>query len=251
MVEFSDWQPAPNIRDDVALYELENEAFDPEGLVLDAMRVAAPWTRRRLIDLGCGTGYWLPGYAAEAAHVVGVEPDPMLRRLAEERMAGSARVTIEAGSAEHLPFADASVDVVHARFAYFFGPGAERGLAEVLRVLAPGGSLVAVDNDHLHGEFAELLARAATKYTMRDQGIVAAWWRDHGATHIDVLSEWAFCSREDLEAILSNEFRDGSAEPWLKDHPDRTSLSYGYTIYVVSSSTAVAPDTDPLLDGLA
>ncbi|MFY9782552.1 MAG: class I SAM-dependent methyltransferase [Acidimicrobiales bacterium] len=237
MVEFSDWQPAPNIRDNVALYELENEAFDPEGLVLDAMRAVAPWRGRRLIDLGCGTGYWLSLYAAEAAHVVGVEPDPMLRRVAEKRMAGTAGVTIAAGSAEHLPFPDASVDVVHARFAYFFGPGAERGLAEVLRVLASGGSLVVVDNDHLHGEFAELLAGAATKYTTRNQGTVSTWWRDHGARSVDVLSEWVFSSREDLEAVLSNEFRDGSAEPWLKDHPDRTSLSYGYTIYVVTSSS--------------
>jgi ubiquinone/menaquinone biosynthesis C-methylase UbiE len=234
MVEFSDWQPAPNIRENTALYELENEALDPGGLVLDAMRTAAPWRGRRLVDLGCGTGYWLPLYATEASYVVGVEPDPTLRRIAEERIVGTKGVTVVAGSAEHLPFPDASVDVVHARFAYFFGPGAERGLAEVLRVLAPGGSLVVVDNDHLHGEFAELLASAATNFTARDQGTIAAWWIDHGAKNIDVLSRWAFRSREDLEAVLSNEFRAGSAEAWLNDHPERTSLTYGYSLYVVT-----------------
>lgn len=73
--------------------------------------------------------------------MVGVEPDPTLLPLARSRPGGA---TVHAGSAEHVPFPDASVDVVHAR-AYFFPPGCDAGLAEVLRVLRPGGALVVVD----------------------------------------------------------------------------------------------------------
>src|SRR5690242_12150303 len=97
---FPDFAPAPNQGGDPALYELENLAMDPDGLVLAAMRKLAPWAGKILVDLGCGSGYWLPGYAGEAATVIGVEPDPKLRELAAAR---DRRARVLAGSAEHMP----------------------------------------------------------------------------------------------------------------------------------------------------
>ncbi|MDQ2810817.1 MAG: class I SAM-dependent methyltransferase [Actinomycetota bacterium] len=133
---FPDFRSAPNQGGRPDLYELENQAMDPGGLVLAAMRELAPWDGRILVDLGCGSGYWLPGYAAEASAVIGIDPDPVLIPLARAR---DRRATVLPGSAEHLPLDDASVDVVHARFAYFWPPRCAAGLAEVLRVLRPGG----------------------------------------------------------------------------------------------------------------
>lgn len=210
---------------DPALYDVENAAFDRRGLVLDAMRALAPWVGRCLVDLGCGSGYWLPGYADEAVEVIGVEPDETLLPLARAR---DPRVRVLHGSAEHLPLPDGSVDVIHARFAYFFGEGAEAGLAEVRRVLAPGGSLVVVDNDPDVGEFAELLRAAGLAYD------AASWWRERGAVQRAVLSDWTFDTRADLEAVLRLEFPDGVAEDWLVAHPERTSLTYGYILYAVT-----------------
>src|SRR5258708_40215371 len=142
VASFPDFRFAPNIgahRDD---YELENRAIDQAGHVLTAMRAIAPWAGKTLVDLGCGTGYWLPGYAAEAASVVGIEPDPSLRAAAG-RAAGRPPVAQGiAGSAEHVPLPAESADVVHARFAYFFPPGTDAGLTEGRRILRPGGHLV-------------------------------------------------------------------------------------------------------------
>lgn len=53
---------------------MENQALDPDGLVIAEMRRLAPWAGRHLLDLGCGTGFWLPGHATEAVLVTGVEP---------------------------------------------------------------------------------------------------------------------------------------------------------------------------------
>lgn len=42
------------------LYELENAAIDHEGSLWSALTAAAPWTGKTILDLGCGSGYWLP-----------------------------------------------------------------------------------------------------------------------------------------------------------------------------------------------
>ena len=223
---FPDFSPAPNQGGRPDLYELENRAVDPDGLVLAAMWALAPWAGKTLVDLGCGSGYWLPGYADEAGAVIGVEPDPALLPLA---MARDPRARVLPGSAEHLPLDDASVDVVHARFAYFWPPDCAAGLAEVRRVLKPGGTLVVVDNDWRAGEFAGLL-RAAGGTAQGQAEITDAWWAARGATRREVMSRWAFSSRADFEAVLGLEF-PGVADSWLAGHPDALGLSYGYVLF--------------------
>ncbi len=98
--QIADFQPSGNAAVDPELYDLENRAIDPDGLLLQAMRELAPWAGRTIVDLGCGTGYWLDVYVDEAAEVIGVEPDPALLDRSRSRNA-TARVL--AGSAEHLP----------------------------------------------------------------------------------------------------------------------------------------------------
>lgn len=171
--ELPDFRPAPNQGGNIGLYEVENRAVDPGGHVLAAMRAHAPWAGRALLDLGCGSGYWLPGYAREAAEVTGVEPDPRLLPLAAAR---DPRVRVLRGSAEHIPLDDQSVDVVHARFAYFFPPGCDAGLAEAMRVLRPGGTLVVIGNDLRAGEFAGLLRAAEGALVPAGGEEADAWW---------------------------------------------------------------------------
>jgi SAM-dependent methyltransferase len=253
-VQLADFSPAPNQGGDPALYEIENRALDPEGLVLDAMRRSAPWAGRTLIDLGCGSGFWLPIYAAEAAHVIGVEPDERLLPLARARgaaRAADARTTSAAptstesastsapqiqvlhGSAEHIPLPDASADVVHARFAYFFPPNCDAGLAEVMRVLKPGGALVVIDNDLRSGQFAELLRTSLPAEAQGGGQKTDDWWAARGAERTEVMSEWRFERRSDFESVLRLEFPADVADAWLTTHPGALGLSYGYVLFTV------------------
>src|ERR1700728_2946632 len=160
---FPDYLFAPNIGGHGGVYELENRALRQAGHVLAAMAGLAPWGAATIVDLGCGTGFWLPVDAAHGARVIGIEPARTLLAAAERRTAGLEAVEILAGSAEHIPLPDGGADVIHARFAYFFPPGTDAGLAEVLRVLRPGGRLIVVDTDYRWGEFAGLLAASAVR----------------------------------------------------------------------------------------
>jgi SAM-dependent methyltransferase len=206
--------------------------------VLDAMRALAPWSGRTLADLGCGTGFWLPRYAADAAEVIGVEPDAVLLARAKQRTRPLTNVRTVAGSAEHLGLPARSVDVVHARFAYFFPPSGDAGLTEVLRALRPGGTLVVVDNDYRWGEFATLLTAAAPKDGPGTKGraeLTDAWWRDRGAARREVRSSWSFDRRSHLDAVLHIEFPAPVADAWLARNPAATGLTYGYVLFAVTA----------------
>ena len=67
-----DWLPgvheSPNIQVDPDGYEIENRAADPGNRIEAAMRAIAGWDGRDVLDLGAGTGYHIPGFAAGARH---------------------------------------------------------------------------------------------------------------------------------------------------------------------------------------
>ena len=228
----ADWLPgvhtAPNIQGDPAIYEIENRAIDPEGSILAAMARVAPWQGRIVLDLGAGTGFYIPVFHDAAQHVFAVEPHGPSRRLAMSRVAslGLDRASVMTGSAERILLPDDSVDVVHARFAYFWGPGCEPGLAEVDRVLRPGGSVVIIDNDLDEGTFADWLARAPGS---RDQATIRAFWRDQGFLSERIPSCWRFRTRADLEAVVRLEFRE-LAEELLREHRG-VEVDYTYRLY--------------------
>ena len=152
-------RPSPNIWNTPELYEVENRAADPHGRIEAAMRELGDWSGRHLLDVGCGTGYHLPRWAADARQVTGVEPHPGLANLARRRTRALPQVGVLDGVAEQLPVPDTSVDVVHARWAYFFGPGCEPGLRELDRVLRRGGVAFVVDNDPTTSTFGRWFRR--------------------------------------------------------------------------------------------
>ncbi|MBO0877854.1 MAG: class I SAM-dependent methyltransferase, partial [Pseudonocardia sp.] len=147
--------PSPNIWHWPEVYERENRAQDTGGAIWSALRELAGWAGADVVDVGCGDGFHLPMFARGARTVVGVEPHPPLVRRARRRVAELPNVRVLEAGAERLPLEDASVDLVHARTAYFFGPGCEPGLTEADRVLRPGGVLAVVDLDATRAPYGD------------------------------------------------------------------------------------------------
>ena len=194
---------------------MENRAADPDGRLWSAMTARADWSGRDVLDLGCGTGFHLPRFAATARTVVGVEPHPDLVALARRRTRALPTVSVLQGLAESLPLPDASVDVVHARWAYFFGPGCEPGLAELDRVVRRGGTAVVVDNDPTRSTFGRWFRRG---YPEVDPVAVERFWSTRGWARTPVDLGWRFSSREDLESVVRIEFTREVADAVLAEH---------------------------------
>lgn len=195
--------PSPNIWNTPDIYEIENRGVDPEGLIWSAMRSVQSWEGRRVLDIGCGTGYHLPLLAATAAEVIGVEPHEPLVRAAQARVHDLPQVDVRLGGAESLPVQDASIDVMHNRWAYFFGAGCEPGLAELDRVMAPGGVAFVIDNDASRSTFGSWFRQWLPDY---DPIGVERFWARQGWMSIPVTMRWAFTSRADFEAVVGIEF---------------------------------------------
>jgi SAM-dependent methyltransferase len=230
-----DWlpgvHPSDNIQGDPETYEIENRGADAQGQIESAMRAIADWASRDVLDLGAGTGYHLPAFATTARHVFGVEPHDASRLLAMGRCArlGILNASVLVGSAESIPLHDACVDVVHARFAYFWGPGCEPGIAEVRRVLRPGGTVFVIDNDLRTGTFAEWLRRAEPTGA-RDPDQVEGFWRDQGFAADTIRSAWRFERHQDLERVVRLEFPADDAAELLAEHAG-LEVEYHYALY--------------------
>jgi len=116
---------------------------------------------QRVLEVGCGTGYILPALAEAVApegHVVGVDLSPELLGHARDRVeAGglSGSVTLAEGDANALEFDAASFDAARTERVLMHQDDPNQQLAEMARVVQPGGVVVALEPDfgcfHLDG----------------------------------------------------------------------------------------------------
>lgn len=227
--------PSPNIWNWPRIYEAENRAQDVDGVIFAALRRTVGWAGGDVVDVGCGTGFHLPEFAADARTVIGVEPHPPLVSQARERTAGLDSVRVVEGTAEALPLPDRSVDVVHARTAYFFGPGCGPGITEAMRVLRPGGALVVVDLDATTPGYGDWMRADLPHY---DPAPVEAFFAAQGFDLIRVTTRWEFPDRRALRAVLGIEFAERTAERAYAQVPG-LSFEVGYRIHTRRAPTGL------------
>lgn len=149
----------------VAFYSLGDPAL-LAAATAELVEVVRGWVgldEARVLDFGCGIGRVAVAVAPHAAEVTGVDISAAMIAEARRRAAGLEGVRFEATDGRALPFPDASFDLVLAvdSFPYLVRAGVlDRQLAELARVLRPGGDLL-VFNWSYRGDGATDAAEAA------------------------------------------------------------------------------------------
>jgi SAM-dependent methyltransferase len=169
-----------------------------------------------VLDLGAGRGYWLEQMSGAGIRVIGLEPDVARARL------GAAFAPVVAGDGSRLPLASATLGLVWCVHVLHHLPDPHATLAEIRRVLRPGGHLILAetvednpvvrlgrrihpewDGVHIHSRFTaatllDMVAGAGFGVVDRRQHSLlsfAAWGLPAGGTPV-----WHALSR--LEAAL-------------------------------------------------
>jgi ubiquinone/menaquinone biosynthesis C-methylase UbiE len=152
----------------------------------------------RVLEIGAGNGLNFAHYPATVDEVVAVEPEPFLREKAAGRAAEAAvTVRVIEGDADAIPLEDSSVDAAVASLVLCSVPDQARALAELKRVIKPGGELRVYEH---------VVSRKPGKAAFQRVFTKTIWKRIAGGCHMDrdttaALSAAGFEGAESLERV--------------------------------------------------
>jgi ubiquinone/menaquinone biosynthesis C-methylase UbiE len=135
-----------------------------------------PAAEGRVLEIGIGSGLNLPFYGRSVRQVIGLDPSRRLLAMARQaEPSGAGAVELVEGSAEEIPLERASVDSIVTTWTLCSIPDAPRALAEMRRVLRPGGRLLFVE----HGRAPE------PNIVWWQDRLTPAWKRLGGGCHLN------------------------------------------------------------------
>lgn len=129
-----------------AFYERALAATEEAGL-RQMRRELLAGAEGRVLELGAGTGLNLDLYPAAIKQLIAVEPDPHMAARLRPKLGGLGReVSVVEAPGERLPFEDASFETAVCTLVLCTVPDPAATLAELARVLAPGGRLLFIEH---------------------------------------------------------------------------------------------------------
>ncbi|MDQ1523327.1 MAG: hypothetical protein QOE47_1251 [Pyrinomonadaceae bacterium] len=162
----------------------------------------APQTGLRWLDVGCGNGAFTEMLVERCAPVSVEGVDPSEGQLAFARTRPAARIArFRQGDAMALPFPDDTFDAAVMPLVIFFVPDPAKGVAEMARVVCPGGLVTAYAWDMLGGGFPY----EALQFEMRVMGVAVPEPPSPDASRIDVMRDlWTGAGLNSVETLEIN-----------------------------------------------
>ena len=155
------------------VYDRMSRKMEPEGPGVHRARMLAG-VRGRVVEVGAGNGLNFAHYPSTVDEVIAVEPEPYLRAAAARSAAAApVPVTVVEGTADHLPVEDASCDAVVSSLVLCSVPDQAVAIAEMRRVLKPGGEL----------RFYEHVRATDPRQARIQRGIDRVWPHCFGGCH--------------------------------------------------------------------
>jgi SAM-dependent methyltransferase len=155
-------------------------AIDPDRKVLEALERIIPLSGKRIADVGTGIGHYPMLLARRTGRTYGIETDPDLLAEARRRAADAHQpnIRIVEGTPTALPLRDGAVDIV---LTAGIGPDDSSlpAIAESLRVLRPGGRLIAIGY-YGRDDVAQLLEPEVVAASMDATRRRTGWWARNG-----------------------------------------------------------------------
>jgi SAM-dependent methyltransferase len=158
----------------------------------------APAPGLRWLDVGCGNGVFTEMVArrCEPGSIAGIDPSEAQLSFARTRPALN-RADLRQANAMALPFADGSFDVAVMPLVIFFVPDPAKGVAEMVRVVSPGGFVAAYGWDLVNGGFPY----AALRDEMRASGVDVPLPPSPDAASLESLNTlWTVAGLSDVDA---------------------------------------------------
>ena len=172
-------------------------AFGRKGDVQLAVRLSGMQAGDRVVDVGCGPGVAVRYSARLGATVTGVDPAPVMLRVARLLTRSSANVRYAMGAAEEIPLPDGSASVVWSIATVHHWSDIDAGLREVRRVLLSGGRFVAMERRAERGA----CGHGSHGWTDEQVATFADQCREHG--FIDVRLERATFGRRSTVSVVA------------------------------------------------
>jgi len=213
------------------------EGPDAREVAFEAIAAGAP---RRVLEVGSGPGELSARIAAElGAEVIALDISERMVELARER-----GVDARVGDVQSLPFPDGSFDTVVAAWMLYHVPDLERGLAEIARVLAPSGRLVAVTNAEQH--LAEARAHAGVDMVgripfNRDSGREILSRHFAAIERIDVDGWVTFCDAEAIRRYVRSMITEADKAERVPDDVAPVRAGTRVTVFVATKTGAGPP----------
>jgi ubiquinone/menaquinone biosynthesis C-methylase UbiE len=148
----------------------------------------------RVVDVGCGPGNAVRAAARRGARVVGVDPAPLMLRLARAVTRDRSNISWSQGGAEALPVSKGWATVVWSLKTVHHWKDVTAGLAELRRVLAASGRLLVMERRVQPG---------------------ATGLASHGWTEDQAESFAAQCRAAGFDGVRVNQHRDGRGAVWV------------------------------------